>query len=481
MKSGNVADGVIQLNKQVLTTDYTLPPGYNGLSAGPITFTGSVSVPPGAAYYVLDEDMGSGGGSGSVDIDAYTKEEIHALQMEQDIKIDRNESNINNNASNIVELEEEIEALAPSFDRGHWEHDESPTAGSKPATGKYYLTKEDDTLTNDFTNTTNIFFNNIDKEEPSQTHTFTDVEIGQYIEMFESIDNSFLLGMVTEINKESGYTVIKVDVVKAEGGPGDVDITTEDKVRVKFFTVSGTVDLDTLMPKSGGTFTGSVTHKKEIVIEPSLPSRFVNIKNRYATNADGTNSGGSDSQNFGVNFDLDHGNSGYNTVKWTTRNGNIFAVYGGTQANAKYTGAMTDRTHLVNKGYVDTYSLSSGGESYRKKGAVDLGDNQFGVVSSSVGTTHAIFLNKLFLNDNENTKPVKNYEATDNTWFEVYKGSELILKMQIKRDSWQPSSYNPTQIQCTGVYAYPLVAVSENWSTSTNYKILVSGLRKKQS
>ena len=142
---------------------------------------------------------------------------------------------------------------------------------------------------------------------------------------------------------------------------------------------------------------------------------------------------------------------------------------------------MTDGSHLVNKRYVETYSLSSGGESYRKKGGVDLGDNQFGVVSSSVGTTHVIFLNKLFLNDNENTKPVKNYEATDNTWFEVYRGSELILKMQIKRDSWQPSTYNANQIQCTGVYAYPLVAVSENWSTSTNYKILLSGLRKKQS
>ena len=93
-------------------------------------------------------------------------------------------------------------------------------------------------------------------------------------------------------------------------------------------------------------FTGLVKHKKEIVIEPSLPSRFVNIKNRYATDADGTNSGGSDNQNFGVNFDLDHGNSGYNTVKWTTRNGNVFAVYGGTRANAKYTGEIT-RTYIT--------------------------------------------------------------------------------------------------------------------------------------
>ena len=112
-------------------------------------------------------------------------------------------------------------------------------------------------------------------------------------------------------------------------------------------------DYQNFMP-DGGTFTGQVKHKKEIIIEPTLPNRFVNIKNRYATDADGNNSGGSDNQNFGVNFDLDHGNSGYNTVKWTTRNGNVLAVFGGTQANAKYTGAITEGQHLVNKAYVDS-------------------------------------------------------------------------------------------------------------------------------
>ena len=57
--------------------------------------------------------------------------------------------------------------------------------------------------------------------------------------------------------------------------------------------------------------------------------------------------------NFGVNFDLDHGNSGYNTVKWTTRNGNVFAVYGGTRANAKYTGEITEHITLLIRAYVD--------------------------------------------------------------------------------------------------------------------------------
>ena len=52
--------------------------------------------------------------------------------------------------------------------------------------------------------------------------------------------------------------------------------------------------------------------------------------------------------------------------------------------------------------------------------------------------------------------------------------------MQIKRDSWETSAYSANQIQCTGVYTYPLISVSENWSTSTDYKILLTGLRKKQ-
>ena len=361
------ANGVIHLNKQELKDDYTIPLGYNGLSAGPITFTGSVSVPPGAAYYVLDEDMGGGGGS--VTIDAYTKPVSDAMFMERDIRIDRNESNINSNKNDIVELEEEIEALAPSFDRGHWQHDESPTALESPATGKYYLLKDDDAITDNFSETHRVFFSNTDSEDPANSHTFSDVEVGMYLEMFETIDNSFLLATVVDVENEAGYTIVEVNVAKAEGGPGEPTEGVDDAVRVKFFTVSGTVDLDTLMPKSGGTFTGDVTFTKEIHTKPAGTNQFVNLKTFPSKNPD-TDEWDYTSA-FGVNVDLDHGNTLSNSFKFSNRYGDILTVNGGTGPGAKYEGRITDDKHLVTKEYVDANAgggletLHSGGNTFK--------------------------------------------------------------------------------------------------------------------
>ena len=143
-----------------------------------------------------------------------------------------------------------------------------------------------------------------------------------------------------------------------------------------------------------------------------------------------------------------------------------------------YRGKITATNNITTKGYVDRYSLTSGGESYRKKGNVVLGDKEFGVVASSVGTTNVVFLNKLFLNDSEGVQLVKDYEATNDSWFEVYKNSALILRMQIKQSSWRTSATDANQIQFNGVYTYPLMGLSENWSGTTNYKIALTGLRK---
>ena len=176
---------------------------------------------------------------------------------------------------------------------------------------------------------------------------------------------------------------------------------------------------------------------------------------------------------------LDHGNSGYNTVKWTTRNGNVFAVYGGTQPNAKYTGAKTDLNHLATQQDASYYTLTSGSETYNKKSAGILYDNQFGVTVSNVGSTNIVYLNKLFLTNEYGAQKLSIYSATYDTWFEVYKSGVLILKMQVKRSSWKESTYDKDQIQFAGAFPYPLYGASENWSTSTNYKIKLSGLRRK--
>ena len=51
-----VADGCIYLNNQTITADYTIPAGKNGMSAGAIKFDGTVTVPTGSAYHVVDSD-----------------------------------------------------------------------------------------------------------------------------------------------------------------------------------------------------------------------------------------------------------------------------------------------------------------------------------------------------------------------------------------------------------------------------------------
>ena len=404
-------------------------------------------------------------------LNVYKKDEIDEQQEVQDVQIEKNKQN-------IIELEEEIEAIAPSFDRGEWDYKEPTNPADMPAVGNYFILDDSGSSITSFANAHEVLFNN--KDVYDAIHTWGTVEVGQYLELFDSVDGEYLLAKIEKITLESGAIRLEVTPQQSDGNAGG----GSPRVRIKIFEISG-VDVDTLMPKSGGTFTGQVKHKKEIIIEPTLPDTFINIKNRYTTNPDGTATGNdANGTGFGINFDLDHGNSGYNQVKWTTRLGDILSIHGGTRAWAKYRGKIEEPHNLVNKHYVDTnvktYSLTSGDQTYNKKGSQSLGDNQFGVVASNVGSTNELFLNKLFLNNIEGVKQVKDFEATDNTWFEVYKNSVLILKMQIKKDSWQPSVHNENQIQCTGVYPYPLVGLSENWSTSTNYKIALTGLIKAQ-
>ena len=56
---GTVADGCIYLNNQTIISDYTIPTGKNGMSAGAIKFDGTVTVPTGSAYHVVDSNEDS--------------------------------------------------------------------------------------------------------------------------------------------------------------------------------------------------------------------------------------------------------------------------------------------------------------------------------------------------------------------------------------------------------------------------------------
>jgi len=160
--------------------------------------------------------------------------------------------------NNVIELEEEIEALAPSFDRGHWAHDPDTTYG-RPPLDKHYYIASGVVHADKFKDVTEIFFSNNDSDDPSHTHTFSDVEAGQMIEVFEGADSSFMLAEVTKKTANGTYTVFEVNVIKAEGGPGieeesenpDVsNVGAPGVIRVKFFTMAATdIDLDSYATK----------------------------------------------------------------------------------------------------------------------------------------------------------------------------------------------------------------------------------------
>ena len=303
----------------------------------------------------------------------------------------------------IVELEEEIDAIVPASERGSWNvvDADSPLRPPKES-GSFYMMDASDianvVITREFADVTSMIISKTDRNGAS--HPFTAAKVGDHIELFESADSDFLLAKIVGIdNSNADYVMFSVERDSFMGGL----VGTGVSARIKVFDLSAGLLLESLMPKSGGTFTGDVL----------------------------------------------------------------------------YLGAKSDLKHLATQQDASYYTLTSGSETYNKKSAGILYDNQFGVTVSNVGSTNAVYLNKLFLTNEYGAQSLSIYSATYDTWFEVYKSGVLILKMQVKRSSWKESTYNKDQIQFTGAFPYPLYGASENWSTSTNYKIKLSGLRRK--
>ena len=190
------------------------------------------------------------------DLTVYTKAEVDELQRVQDIEIDQN-------AKDIVAIEEELESVIPAFDRGFWRHDSEATdLDSAPLASCYFIKNASGNHAETYADTKEIYFNNIDAQNPPATHTFADVKVGQNVELFEELDSSFLLANITGIDKNGSYTRFVVDALKSEGKPsievdsgGEIGVGTtslNDGVRVKFFDLGGEVSLDAFMPKAGG-------------------------------------------------------------------------------------------------------------------------------------------------------------------------------------------------------------------------------------
>ena len=195
-------------------------------------------------------------------------------------------------------VEEELEQLAPSIERGSWTF----TLNHPPGVGQYTMIKnfldEDaqialcDTTyrqciidadgdaqklsdcnreynacvngvggsiaatTEDWTLCSEIVFNDIDAN--GVTHTWAGIDSDHYIDVFNSADDSFMVGDITM----HGGGTFEFDLVSSRGNAVGL-------ASIKVFKAQGSVDFDQYVRKTGDTMTGILETTSNIWIRPN--------------------------------------------------------------------------------------------------------------------------------------------------------------------------------------------------------------------
>ena len=157
----------------------------------------------------------------------------------------------------IIELEEEIEALAPTLERGSWRF--NPVGSASPAMFAMYAMG---TTTKEYPQADQIFINTLDSD--GTLHNFSDVEVGSYLEIFSPDDGDYGLYKVTGKSDETGganaFWMFDVEHSRSNRPLADADL--EDKCRIKFFTIAESTDPTSFVMKAGDTMKGDLVMDK---------------------------------------------------------------------------------------------------------------------------------------------------------------------------------------------------------------------------
>ena len=246
--------------------------------------------------------------------------DLEESQTQQDKKIEQNRQN-------TITLQEQIEQLAPSFERGSYQ-----ISTTTLANGEYNLIRKNtandqraerdacqaafdackrnpdndeidcnrdynrcledipdpgtlNVLITKFSEVEQIKFNRFDQE--GVEHDWSTVEVGQLIDIFNDEDESFVVAKVTDVDGTSTVT-LSVDVIQAKGEASGV-------ARVKVFELADEVDPSDYVRKTGDIITGSLKLYPESTTNPLVihandegdsRSTIINVKGQ--TKEDGT-------------------------------------------------------------------------------------------------------------------------------------------------------------------------------------------------
>ena len=231
--------------------------------------------------------------------------------------------NVSTLQNEIVELEEEIDAIAPSVERGQFI---STTYSNAPRDGEFMLaTLTRKTVDYGDPDITLILFSKVDNE--GVAHTYADVEDGELIQLFEEGNDSYGLYLIEGIdgNDDPSQTAVTFTVSPVSGFG---EATEGDLARLKIFKAPEGGTADGFVMKTGDTMTGPL-----------------NIDAKSNPSASGTL--------FSIEGDRADGQSGDRLLEAKTNATN------GDQI--KYYGPITNDDEIVTKQYVDDKVDQSGG------------------------------------------------------------------------------------------------------------------------
>ncbi|MHA2404268.1 MAG: hypothetical protein ACXADH_14820 [Candidatus Kariarchaeaceae archaeon] len=163
----------------------------------------------------------------------------------------------------IIELEQEIDSIAPSVERGEWQYSDTGLATNA---GSYSMNT--DTFDNGLGDPADIFaaVENVvinEKDKAGTIHSFDNVELGQLLEIFEETDADYGLYKILDVNRQTGggtgsvpaYTYWSFDVSLVSTGQGD---KASGLARFKIFSPPEGGTADGFVLKSGDTMTGQL-------------------------------------------------------------------------------------------------------------------------------------------------------------------------------------------------------------------------------
>ena len=152
-----------------------------------------------------------------------------------------------------IELEEEINAIAPTVQRGTWAYNANAIVpNTAPGDGNFYLQEDGSTVVTDYPSANRVFLSK--KNSVGDDVTFANVVVDQLIGLFDADDNDYLIGTITAVDAtNAAYVQIDFTFEQGEGAPEDTKLA-----RLNIFEAPTGGSGSEFLPLAGGNMTGAI-------------------------------------------------------------------------------------------------------------------------------------------------------------------------------------------------------------------------------